>query len=137
MEKINKMGDMRMFSTAEKNYLINIILGVSGLACLVTGLLLKFKMPALMVYVNLKSLHEWTGYLVSTLVVLHLVMHLNWLQVLTKSMVQNKQKFVAAILALVFSVSLFLGLIALMPAGSKGTNPHKDFKRMPVTEKTN
>ncbi len=126
-----------MFSTAEKNYLINIILGVAGLACLVTGLLLKFKLPALMVYVNLKSLHEWTGYLVATLVVLHLVIHLDWLQVSTKSMVQNKQKFGAAILTLVLSVSLLLGLIALMPAGSKGNNPHKDFNRLPVTEKAN
>ena len=132
-----------MFSTAEKNYLINIVLGVIGLACIATGLLLKFKIPALMAYVNIKALHEWTGYIMAALVVLHFVMHLKWLQALTRSMLQNKQKLAAAILALVFSIGLFAGLIAFSPAGKapaagrNGSIPQTDVKHLPASEKTN
>ena len=81
-----------MCTNADKNYLLNIALGVSSLACIITGFILKFKIPALMASVNIKMMHEWTGYLMSVLVVLHLLMHLKWMQALTKIMVSNTLK---------------------------------------------
>lgn len=106
-----------MFTNAEKNYLLNIALGVSSLACIITGFILKFKIPALMASVNIKMMHEWTGYLMSALVVLHLLMHLKWMQTLTKIMVSNKKKFITTLLVLFVSLALVLGLITLLPAG--------------------
>lgn len=106
-----------MFTNAEKNYLLNIALGVSSLACIITGFILKLKIPALMVSVNIKMMHEWTGYLMSALVVLHLLMHLKWMQALTKIMVSNKKKLITTLLVLFVSLALVLGLITLLPAG--------------------
>lgn len=106
-----------MFTNAEKNYLLNIALGVSSLACIITGFILKLKIPALMASANIKMMHEWTGYLMTALVVLHLLMHLKWIQALTKIMVSNKKKLITTLLVLFVSLALVLGLITLLPAG--------------------
>lgn len=132
-----------MFSNSEKNYLINIVLGLIGLACIFTGLILKFKIPALMAYINIKVLHEWTGYAMAAFIILHLLMHLKWVKNSTKTMLSSKPKFIATVLVLVFTISILAGAITMLPAskapaeGRKGSPSQMNIKHIPGSEQTN
>lgn len=118
-----------MFSKAEKNYLLNIILGTVGLVCILTGILLKLKLPLLTPLLGglkLKTIHEWMGYIMAALIVLHLLMHMQWIQVITKSVFANRNKASAVLMTIVVSISSFVGVALLSPTppGISSTEAH-------------
>lgn len=77
-----------MFSKAEKNYFLNIMLLIIGAVCAITGILIGIKSPLLasiMLAIKAKQLHEWSGYLFVILVIIHLMYHFDWIKFMTKS----------------------------------------------------
>lgn len=83
-----------MLSKPERNYYLNIALLLLGTICVLTGLLLAIKPPALMPFlraISIKSLHEWTSYALTFLVMLHLAFHLEWIKAMTKKKILAKK----------------------------------------------
>ena len=75
------------------NYWIDIGLGISFFICFFTGLI---KWPGLIkiigtsaykiLYVrNISLLHDWSGLIMGLLVLIHLVLHWNWIVAVTKN----------------------------------------------------
>ncbi|MBU2702250.1 membrane-bound ClpP family serine protease [Sporomusaceae bacterium BoRhaA] len=82
-----------MLSKPERNYYLNIILLVLGTICVLTGIALAIKPPSLMPFlmsIHIKSLHEWTSYALTILVMFHLAFHLNWIKAMTKNKINKK-----------------------------------------------
>ena len=76
------------------NYWIDIGLAISFLICFITGLI---KWPGLIKIIgvsaykvlhvkNISILHDWSGLIMSILVLVHLALHWKWLVCVTKSM---------------------------------------------------
>lgn len=74
------------------NYWVDVGLAISFFACFVSGLI---KWPGLIkiigtsaykiLYVNnISMLHDWSGLVMGLLVLVHLVLHWNWIVVITK-----------------------------------------------------
>ena len=100
-----------MLSKPEKNYFINIILTIMALVCIVTGFLLDSKSNAL----NARSLHIWSGYIMSGLLAIHLLMHIEWVASLTKTIFRNKKKVMVAFATLIVSVGICYSIVVLSP----------------------
>lgn len=76
-----------MFSKAKKNYCLNVILLVLGIACSITGIVLDVKPDILMPFfklIHFRELHKWSGYILIVLVMVHLFWHLDWIKFMTK-----------------------------------------------------
>jgi hypothetical protein len=76
-----------MLSKPKRNYCLDIALLLMGTFCALTGIALAIKPHSLMPFlmsIHIKSLHEWTGYVLTVLVMLHLVFHLDWIKAMTK-----------------------------------------------------
>ena len=67
-----------MISKAEKNYYLNIPLTIIGFACVISGFIIGDKSVSFG-GINLRSLHIWTGYIMTVLIGLHLLMHVKWI----------------------------------------------------------
>lgn len=107
-----------MFSKAEKNYLINIALGIAALVCILSGFLLKIKVPALMPLLgalNIKTLHEGSGYLMTALVVVHILTHVEWIRALSKKMFAEKLRIAAALTTVAVTFGICIGVIVTSP----------------------
>ncbi|MDU2064347.1 MAG: DUF4405 domain-containing protein [Sporomusaceae bacterium] len=74
-----------MISKADINFYLNIALFCLGLISAGTGILLSLKLPELRV-LPLKPFHEWSSYILTGLVLIHLFFHSGWI----KTMVRNK-----------------------------------------------
>ena len=105
-----------MLSKPEKNYFVNIPLTVMALVCIVTGFLLDFKFNAF----NAKSLHIWSGYIMTGILAIHFLMHTEWIANLTKTIFRNKMKVMAAFATLIVSVGICYSIAVFSPQG----NPH-------------
>lgn len=105
-----------MLSKSEKNYFVNIPLTVMALVCIVTGFLLDFKSTAF----NAKSLHIWSGYIMTGILVLHFLLHVEWVANLTKTIVRKKMKVMAALVTLIVSIGICYSIVIFSPQG----NPH-------------
>ena len=103
-----------MLTKPEKNYFINIPLTVISLVCIVTGFLLDFKFNAF----NAKSLHIWSGYIMTGILTLHFLMHVEWIAKLTKTIFQNKMKVMAALVTLLVSVGICYSIVVFSPQGN-------------------
>lgn len=103
-----------MLSKAEKNYFINIPLAVMALVCIVTGFLLDFKSNAF----NAKSLHIWSGYIMTGILAIHFLMHSEWIANLTKSIFRNKMKVMGAFATLIVSVGICYSIVVFSPQGN-------------------
>lgn len=103
-----------MLSKSEKNYFVNIPLTVMALVCIVTGFLLDFKLNAF----NARSLHIWSGYIMTGILVLHLLMHIEWVANLTKTIFRNRMKVIAAFVTLIVSVGICYSIVVFSPQGS-------------------
>ncbi len=74
-----------------RNYFIDMILLATGLLCILTGFV---KWPGLIVALGLTSqaflidlitqVHDWTGLILGSAVILHVAMHLRWLKEMTR-----------------------------------------------------
>lgn len=70
---------------AKLNYIIDILIGISFLIVLITGII---KFPTLSL-ISKKSyisfIHDWSGVIMAVLVFIHLILHWNWIVVVTKN----------------------------------------------------
>lgn len=109
-----------MFSQAEKNYFIDIVLLIIGVTCLVTGIAIDLKpsfLLALAAPSKLKFLHIWSGYLFTGLIVLHLLHHVQWIRHMSKGIQAIKNKGRIALALAVLSVFLCAALVTVAPSG--------------------
>lgn len=104
---------------AEKNYYIDIGLLLIGVVCILTGFALAFK-PAFLTTVlpvfRMKSLHEWTGYLLTALIIVHLLLHFSWMQSMTNLITTAKAKWLIAVSVIILSIGLCVAA-AVLPSG--------------------
>ena len=105
---------LKMLSKPEKNYFVNITLTVMALVCIVTGFLLDFKSNAF----NAKSLHIWLGYILTAILAIHFLMHVEWIAKLTKTIFQNKMKVMAALVTLIVSIGICYSIVVFSPQGN-------------------
>jgi cytochrome c biogenesis protein CcdA len=121
-----------MFSKVEKNYLINIMLVIVGFACIFTGIGLAFKpgflMPIL-IAIKIKSLHEWTGYILTVLLGWHILMHSDWIKFMTSNMFSNKKKITATVVTMLIAIVVCISISTMspdqkMPNDNNGNHSH-------------
>ena len=103
-----------MLSKPEKNYFVGIALTIMALVCIVTGFLLDFKSNAF----NAKSLHIWSGYIMTGILAIHFLMHIEWVANLTKTIFRHKMKAMAAIVTLLVSVGICYSIVVFSPQGN-------------------
>ena len=83
-----------MLSKPEKNYYLDIALLLFGAVSIATGIAISTKPPALMSFlkaINVKSLHEWSSYALTILVMLHLIFHMDWFKAMTRKKIHSKE----------------------------------------------
>lgn len=115
----SEKGNIKMFSKVEKNYLINMMLGIVGFACILTGIGLALKPAFLMpilVAIKFKSLHEWTGYILTILVGWHILMHSEWIKTMTRNMFSSKKKMTATVVTIVIALGACISISTMSPA---------------------
>jgi uncharacterized membrane protein len=103
-----------MLSKPEKNYFINIPLTIMATVCIITGFLLDFKFNAF----NAKLLHIWSGYIMTGILALHFLMHVEWVANLTKTIFRNKMKVIAASAMLIVSLGICYSIVVFSPQGN-------------------
>ncbi len=80
---------------AKLNYWIDVGLAISFLISLTTGLI---KWPGLIYTIgvpaykvlhvrNISTIHDWSGLVMGLLVIIHLILHWNWIVSMTKNMI--------------------------------------------------
>ena len=106
-----------MISNAEKNYYLNIPLGIIGFACLISGYLLGDKSMSFG-GISLKSLHVWTGYIMTGLIGLHLLMHVKWIKNITMGIFKNRLKVVSLVTTILVSLGICYASGIIGPQGN-------------------
>lgn len=114
-----------MFNKPEKDYLINVVLIIMTVVCIVTGFMLTsgpfssyftsgngidFRL-----YGETRNLHTWTGYILTGLFVLHLLMHYKWIILLSKKFFASKTKIIGLVTAIAISIGICYAIIDLTP----------------------
>ncbi len=61
---------------ADKNNMINIILLIAGLICIITGIIIDFRLLRIR---GLKDIHIWSGYVMAIGMIIHVVYHKMWI----------------------------------------------------------
>jgi len=81
---------------AKLNYLIDALLFIFGMACALTGIL---KLPVLEFYKLkivsmplLSFVHDWSGVIFLVLIIIHLILHINWIVCMTKIIFKGDEK---------------------------------------------
>ncbi|WP_044664288.1 DUF4405 domain-containing protein [Syntrophaceticus schinkii] len=94
-----------MVNRSERNYFLDISLFITGFACLITGILLhlrpEFSISAL---TYIRPLHIWIGYVMAAVIVVHLLLHSDWIASLTKRIGSDKKKVVILISIILISL---------------------------------
>lgn len=94
-----------MFMRSEKNYFLDVPLFITGIVCLITGILLhlrpEFSISAL---TYIRPLHIWIGYVVTAVIIVHLLLHSDWIASLTIRICGDKKKVVILISIILISV---------------------------------
>jgi len=79
------------------NYWIDVGLAISFLAVAVTGII---KFPLIIRYLGLRGteafsrmsfIHDWAGVVLTLLVLIHLILHWNWIKTMTKDIFKNEK----------------------------------------------
>jgi cytochrome b subunit of formate dehydrogenase len=81
------------------NYFIDIGLAITFFAVFITGIL-KFRELAQLFGYNtvvlpvkeLSTIHDWSGLIMGILVLIHLILHWNWLKCMTKGFFKTKEE---------------------------------------------
>lgn len=115
-----------MLSKVERNYFLDILLGIIGLVCIITGLIMNFKPQAfLAVFGMIKNLHTWTGCALAFLTFVHVLWHLSWVQAMTNSISKSPRKMWLAVALAVTAVIFCVGIAANAPSGKEKRAPNK------------
>ncbi|MCE5286268.1 MAG: hypothetical protein LLG02_10535 [Pelosinus sp.] len=115
-----------MIAKVEKNYFLDILLGIIGFVCIMTGLIIDFRLQAFLGFFGMvKNLHIWAGYALATLVSLHVLWHFAWLQAMTKSMVKTPWKMWAGVLCAATAIIFCVTVAATSPATKPQHEPGK------------
>ena len=82
----------RMLIIMKKNYYLDVLLFVSGLICIVTGIMLDFHLisggrEARFLY---KNIHIYSGYIMGIGLLVHLLWHKGWITMATKKIFVQK-----------------------------------------------
>ncbi len=120
-----------MFSKADKNFFLDTILFIIAGVCLLSGLFLFFKptiLLSLFTGINIKVLHEWIGLLFTLLLLVHWILHIDWVRLMTKSIRSTKSKSIIALSMVLLSIIICAIILQLAPApkmpnNTKGTPP--------------
>ncbi|WP_407312065.1 hypothetical protein [Desulfosporosinus sp. SB140] len=86
-----------MLTRSDKNYLLNMALVIVTIVCVFTGIYFDN---------GLRFAHEISGYLMAILILVHLVVHAQWIKTATRSILSNKKKLLALLLTIVISVGI-------------------------------
>lgn len=112
-----------LFNKAEKNYFINMIAAIIGLACAITGIMLKFRNLPFSSYFSPVRLHEITGYLIIAIVVVHLLMHVTWIKNVTKILFNQKKTAIGLAASILLPIGICVAIVSTSPAGGSGHFP--------------
>jgi len=85
------------------NYYIDVLMLISFIINAITGLIIFFFLPTGVkrgsyqeflgiIKQNWLDVHNWSGLLLLLIVVIHLILHWNWIVCMTKSFIQKKKK---------------------------------------------
>ena len=90
---------MRKLDREKILYLLNVLLALSFLLSLITGII---KWPSLTIYFTgiyrvipapiMTSIHDWSGAALTVLVFIHLVLHRKWIVTMSKKIFKRKAK---------------------------------------------
>ncbi|MBQ7476383.1 MAG: DUF4405 domain-containing protein [Selenomonadaceae bacterium] len=76
----------------KKNFLLDVVLFISSLICIVTGIVMDFHLISggreVRYFVRLA--HTYTGYVMAICVVVHLVWHGSWIKAAAKNLFRKK-----------------------------------------------
>ena len=77
----------------KKNFVLDMLLLVSGAACIVTGVILDFHLffGGREVKFLITEIHRWTGYIMTIGIVLHFIWHWKWLKAIAGQLSAKKQ----------------------------------------------
>jgi hypothetical protein len=86
---------MIIMNNIKINYFVDALMLIAGLLCGLTGimkldLILSFKVYQLIDYKMLSIIHDWSGVVLVLLIIVHLILHLNWIKQITKNIFFNK-----------------------------------------------
>ena len=109
-----------MFTKPEKNYFINVVLTIISLVCIITGFMITsgpFSGGSLNLgrYLEMRTLHTWTGYIMTAIIVIHLLMHVKWIKSVTKNLFNRKKKILALVITIVVSVGICYAITKMAP----------------------
>lgn len=106
-----------MLSKPEKNYFINVGLGIITLVCIGSGIILAARPAFVMnaVQVPWQQLHALTGYGMIVGVVVHLLMHSKWIKAVTSKIVGSPKKALALVMTVLVVFGLCYTALALGP----------------------
>lgn len=110
MGKGFQKGMHEMFTKSDKNYLLNMALVIVSAVCVFTGFFFND---------GLRFAHEISGYLMTFLILAHLVLHLQWIKSTTKSMLTDRRKLNALLLTIVISIGVCAILFLNRPANHR------------------
>lgn len=83
-----------MLSKPERNLYLTFLMLILGVVTVLTGVILSIKPPVLLSLlkgiVNIKALHEYASYLLTLLVMIHLVFHSDWVKIMIKNKLCSK-----------------------------------------------
>jgi hypothetical protein len=79
---------------AKLNYFVDMLLAVAFVLVAITGIL---KFPGWFGYLQLpwrtlSKIHDWSGIAMAVLVLIHLILHWNWIVSMTKSIFKGKEE---------------------------------------------
>lgn len=72
----------------KKNFYLDLLLFISGLICIVTGIIIDFHLftGGKAVKMLLTDIHTYSGYIMSIALIFHLIWHWKWVQAVSKQL---------------------------------------------------
>lgn len=76
----------------KKNFYLDVILFVSGLICIVTGIILDFHLVrhGTELRHTIRDFHTYSGYIMAIGLFFHLIWHMSWIKSATKNILKRK-----------------------------------------------
>lgn len=102
-------------NAGEKNYFIDALLFITGLASAITGILMDQRAEFITSMGGLKTLHTWAGYALAVLLIVHLLMHVNWIKACSVRVFSDKKKAAAFIVMVLAACGICYWLASSAP----------------------
>ena len=76
----------------KKNFFLDVILFISSLICIVTGIVMDFHLISggREIRYFIRQAHTYTGYVMAICVVVHLLWHVSWIKAAAKNLFKKK-----------------------------------------------